>query len=60
MHELYINMKSFVTKRTFTLLNHADAELLGNAILVFYKSGVYSSLKDAAKQTIKITKIFKT
>jgi carhohydrate kinase len=59
-NELYINMKSFVTKRTFTLLNHADAELLGNAILVFYKSGVYSSLKDAAKQTIKITKIFKT
>lgn len=58
-NDLYIKMKSFVTKRNFTLLNHADAELLGNAILVFYKSGIYSSLKEAAEKTIKITKIFK-
>ena len=58
-NEPYIKMKSFVTKRTFTLLNHADGELLGNAILVFYKSGVYSSLKEASRQTIKITKVWK-
>lgn len=58
-NELYIKMKSFVTKRTFTLLNHADAELLGNAIIVFYKSGIYSSLKEATKETIKVTKVFK-
>ncbi|MGP1438147.1 MAG: hypothetical protein ACTTKH_03645 [Treponema sp.] len=57
-NELYINMKSFVTKKTFTLLNHADGELLGNSIIVFYKSGVYSSLKEAAEKTIKITKTF--
>ena len=58
-NDLYINMKSFVTKKTFTLLNHADGELLGNAIIVFYKSGLYSSLKEAAKGTIKVTKIWK-
>ena len=58
-NELYIKMKSFVTKRTFTLLNHADAELLGNAIIVFYKSGIYSSLKEATKETVRITKTFK-
>ena len=55
-NDLYISMKSFVTKRSFALLNHADGELLGNAILVFYKSGVYSSLKEAATKTLKITK----
>ena len=29
------------------------------AVLVFYKSGVYSSLKEATKKTIKITKVWK-
>ncbi len=58
-NDLYIKMKSFVTKKTFMLPNHADGELLGNAVLVFYKSGVYSSLKEATKKTIKITKVWK-
>ena len=58
-NDLYIKMKSFVTKKTFMLPNHADGELLGNAVLVFYKGGVYSSLKEATKKTIKITKVWK-
>lgn len=58
-NELYIDMKSFVTKKSFMLLNHADGELLGNAIVVFYKTGIYSSLKEAARETIKVTKIWK-
>ena len=57
-NECYLNMKSFITKRHFNLLNHADAELLGNAILVFYKCALYSSLKDAARQTVKVVKVF--
>lgn len=58
-NELYIDMKSFVTKKSFMLLNHADGELLGNAIIVFYKTGIYSSLEEAARETIKVTKIWK-
>ena len=57
-NECYLNMKSFITKRHFNLLNHADAELLGNAILVFYKCALYSSLKDAARQTVRVVKVF--
>ena len=59
-NDLYINMKSLITQRSFVLLNHADGELLGNAILVFYKSGLYSSLKEAAIKTLRVTKTWKS
>ena len=56
--ELYLKMKAIATKRKFNLLNHADTELLGDAIIVFYKSGLYPSLQEGAKQTVKTVKTF--
>ena len=49
----YLKIKSHFTQRSFSLLNHADAELLGDAIIVFYKTGVYSSLQEGAKSILK-------
>jgi|GEM_PF-530975 len=49
----YLKIKSHFTQRSFSLLNHADAELLGDAIIVFYKTGIYSSLQEGAKNILK-------
>lgn len=49
----YLKIKSHFTHRSFSLLNHADAELLGDAIIVFYKCGIYSSLQEGAKSILK-------
>lgn len=58
-NEAYLKIKSHFTNRTFYRLNHADAELLGDAIIVFWKSGIYSSLQEGAKDLLKVKDVWK-
>lgn len=55
-NEAYVKMKAHFTQRSFSLLKHRDAELLGNAAIVFYRCGLYSSLQDAARKVAKSEK----
>ncbi len=57
-NDAYLKIKSHFTHRTFYRLNHADAELLGDAIIVFLKCGIYSSIQEGAKDLIKKKEIF--
>jgi len=47
-NEAYTKMKAHFTGRSFSLLRHSDAELLGDAAIVFYRCRIFSSLQEAA------------
>lgn len=55
-NEAYTKMKAHFTGRSFSLLQHRDAELLGDAVIVFYRCGIYSSLQEAARKVVKLEK----
>lgn len=50
---LWLKIKEEITGRKFSFLQIADAELLGNAAIVFTSLGVYKTLTEAAQVIVK-------
>lgn len=57
-NEIWTQLKADITGRTFVLLNCADAELLGNAAIVFSSLKQYSSIFEAAGNMSRPVKKF--
>ena len=55
-NEAYTKMKAHFTGRSFSFLQHKDAELLGDAVIVFYRCRLYSSLQEAARKVVNVSK----
>lgn len=55
-NEAYTKMKAHFTQRSFSLLQHRDAELLGDAVIVLYRCGIYTSLQEATMNVVKVGK----